>query len=316
MNPKRIAVKFFTSPDPERPVDLEPFIPLFHRFIQKSSVEGLLLDVADYAHVPDGPGVVLIGHDVDYGIDSTQGRAGLLTLRKRADGASLDDLLRDTLRKALIAVKAIEEDGSAKIAFARDYFEVRVVDRLVAPSDDAAYEKARSEIARVAEAVYSEADVVLTRAGDDRREPLGVCVSASRAADVDTLISRLAAPRSGDVETAVPGPAVPGQAEWEVSVEQLKKLRDDAADFVLVDVREQPEVDICEIGGVLIPLASLPTRMDELDKRACIIVHCHVGGRSAHAVRALRAAGFEDVWSLQGGIRAWIQRIDSSLSDY
>ena len=45
-------------------------------------------------------------------------------------------------------------------------------------------------------------------------------------------------------------------------------------------------------------------------------MHCHVGGRSAHAVTVMRQAGFENTWNLQGGIRAWIQRIDSSLRDY
>ena len=317
MTPRRIAVKFFASPDPEVPVDLEPFVPLFHRFIQKSSVEGLLLDVADYAHVPNGPGVVLIGHDVDYGIDSAQGRTGLLTVRKRGDGASLDDLLRDTLRKALVATQAIEEDGSAKITFARSEFEVRVIDRLVAPNDDAVYAKVRSAIARVVAEVYPEAEVELARAGDDPREPLGVCVSASEVADVDTLISRLASERTDvRVDASAAGPGASGQREWDVSVEQLKQLRDADSNFVLIDVREQLEVEICEIGGVLIPLASLPTRMAELEKAAHIIVHCHTGGRSVHAVRTLRAAGFENVWHLQGGIRAWIQRIDSSLSDY
>ena len=70
MNPLRIAIKLFVAPDPTVPVDLEPFTPLFHEFIQKASVPGLLIDVADYAHVPNGPGIILIGNEVDYGIDS------------------------------------------------------------------------------------------------------------------------------------------------------------------------------------------------------------------------------------------------------
>ncbi len=82
MNPKRIAVKFFTD-EPGAPVALEPFIPLFHRFIQQATVPGLLIDVANYIHVPNGPGVVLVGHEVDYGIDAVGGRTGLLTVRKR-----------------------------------------------------------------------------------------------------------------------------------------------------------------------------------------------------------------------------------------
>ena len=51
---------------------------------------------------------------------------------------------------------------------------------------------------------------------------------------------------------------MPQQCEWDISVEDLKQLRDDGADFVLIDVREQKEFDICELGGELVPLQTLP----------------------------------------------------------
>src|SRR5215471_19225698 len=50
---------------------------------------------------------------------------------------------------------------------------------------------------------------------------------------------------------------------------------------------------ICPIpGSLLIPLAQLPQRLDELDRGADIVVHCKAGGRSAKAVGLLRQAGF------------------------
>ena len=106
------------------------------------------------------------------------------------------------------------------------------------------------------------------------------------------------------------------QCEWDISVEDLKQLRDDGADFVLVDVREAHEVEICELGGQLIPLGTLPKRVDELDKDAHIVVHCRSGPRSAKAVTFMRGAGFTNVWNVNGGILAWIDRIDSSLTPY
>ena len=103
-SPKRIALKFFADSAAEVP--LEPFIKLFHRFIQEQAVLGLLVDVADYAHVPHGPGVILIGHDVDYAVDSTAGRTGLLTTAKHYanDGAEIADVLeipRNTVKTRL-----------------------------------------------------------------------------------------------------------------------------------------------------------------------------------------------------------------------
>ena len=90
--------------------NIEPalLIPLFHRWIQDKAVEGLLLDVADYSHVPDGPGVMLVGHEGDYAIDYMSGKPQLMYQRKRAMTGDLRDRLRLTLRLALQAAKALQ----------------------------------------------------------------------------------------------------------------------------------------------------------------------------------------------------------------
>jgi len=109
---------------------------------------------------------------------------------------------------------------------------------------------------------------------------------------------------------------VPQQSLWDISVEDLKKLRDDRADFVLIDVREPHEYEICHLDGELIPLGTLASRLGEFDRAAHIVVHCRSGGRSANAVKAMRGAGFANTWNVNGGILAWIERIDPSLTPY
>jgi len=74
--PHRIKIKYFVQ-EPEN-VDLPAFVPLFHRWIQNQSGDDLLIDVADYKHVPNGPGVLLMGHQADYALDMSQGRPGLI----------------------------------------------------------------------------------------------------------------------------------------------------------------------------------------------------------------------------------------------
>jgi len=106
------------------------------------------------------------------------------------------------------------------------------------------------------------------------------------------------------------------QSDWDISVEDLKKLREDGTSFVLVDVRESHEREICEIGGDLIPLGTLADRIGELDREVHTVVYCRSGGRSAKAVTALREAGFANVWNVQGGILAWADRIDPSVTKY
>ena len=106
------------------------------------------------------------------------------------------------------------------------------------------------------------------------------------------------------------------QSDWDISVKDLKKLRDDKSDFVLVDVREPHEYQICNLGGKLIPLGTLNGHLGELNKDAHIVVHCRSGGRSAKAVNAMRAAGFKNAWNVQGGILAWSDQVDPSVPKY
>jgi adenylyltransferase/sulfurtransferase len=103
------------------------------------------------------------------------------------------------------------------------------------------------------------------------------------------------------------------QSDWDISVEDLKQLMDEGATFQLIDVREPREYEVSEIGGELIPVATLPERIGSLDPDAHIVVHCKSGGRSAQAVKLLRAHGFTNAWNLQGGLMVWVERIDPDL---
>lgn len=192
MQPQRLSCKFEVSPDPLAKPDLHPFIALFHRFIQQQTLDGLLIDVADYAHVPDGPGVMLIGHEADYALDLADGRAGLLVLRKRPDGLDLPALLRDTLRRGLRAIDAIEADGSTGLHFATGSLTLQIVDRLAAPNDAETYAATSAALLPVLRDVYGE-KVELERAhADDPRKTLAFRVSAREAAAAAELASRLA----------------------------------------------------------------------------------------------------------------------------
>jgi adenylyltransferase/sulfurtransferase len=104
----------------------------------------------------------------------------------------------------------------------------------------------------------------------------------------------------------------------EITVKDLKQILDkNGKKIVLVDVREQEEWDIVHLPQAkLIPLATLPERVNELDTADEIYVHCKMGGRSAKAVRFLQQSGFKKVKNVKGGIDAWAQEIDPSLPRY
>ncbi len=111
--------------------------------------------------------------------------------------------------------------------------------------------------------------------------------------------------------------AAAGSKIPEISVKDLKAMRDRGEDFVLVDVREPHEFAICALpDSVKIPLGTLPQNLNKLSTADEIVVHCKMGGRSAKAVQLLRDAGFKKVRNLAGGIDRWATEIEPGMPRY
>ena len=103
----------------------------------------------------------------------------------------------------------------------------------------------------------------------------------------------------------------------EITVEELKALRDRGEPIVLLDVREPHEVLISDLqGSEKIPLGTLPQSLDRLSKEDAIVVYCRVGGRSAKAVEYLRRQGYTNARNLVGGINRWAEEIDPKMARY
>jgi hypothetical protein len=109
MTVQRISVKFFVD-DPAA-VDLPAFIPLFQRWIREGLVEGVPIDVANYAHVPNGPGIVLVGHEGDYALNLAEGRPGLRYTHKREWPTNdLAGRIQLALARALAGVELLAQE--------------------------------------------------------------------------------------------------------------------------------------------------------------------------------------------------------------
>jgi sulfur-carrier protein adenylyltransferase/sulfurtransferase len=116
---------------------------------------------------------------------------------------------------------------------------------------------------------------------------------------------------------------IPNQPHQEAPMEgdiepvEVKSKIDRGDRFVLIDVREPHEYQICNIPQAkLIPLGDLPKRVNELDSADEIIAHCKSGMRSAKAVEFLKQAGFKKVRNMKGGILAWSDKVDPSVPKY
>jgi rhodanese-related sulfurtransferase len=102
----------------------------------------------------------------------------------------------------------------------------------------------------------------------------------------------------------------------EIQAEELKHRLDQGDKLFLLDVRDEYEYEISNIGGHLIPLAELPKRFTELNARQEIVAVCKMGPRGVKAVEFLKKHGFQKVSNLSGGIHAWSDRVDRKVRKY
>ncbi len=94
-------------------------------------------------------------------------------------------------------------------------------------------------------------------------------------------------------------------------------LNDGSITPIILDVREKWEYDICHIeNSVHIPMGQITEKKDGLSQNDMIIVVCHHGVRSRMVAKYLDANGFTNIINLAGGVDAWSNQIDSSMTKY
>ncbi|MEP7052316.1 MAG: hypothetical protein ABJB12_18260 [Pseudomonadota bacterium] len=188
---ERLQLKIYLEPKPH--FEVEALIPVFHRFIREQLIKELLIDVVDYSHVPNGPGVVLIGHAADYYLGAMDGAFGLVYSLKRG-GAAADGRLSDALRRVLNVARLLEQDSALQLRFKSGELSLRLTDRLHAPNDDATFVSTKAEVEQLFGSVYGGAVQVerLLEAGG----PLGLRIKAETSPAIEALLEKLGGPPS------------------------------------------------------------------------------------------------------------------------
>lgn len=177
-------------------MNAEAFIPVFHRWIKEHTLPELVIDVANYVHVPQGPGVVLIGHGSDYFMDEGEGRLGLLHNRKRS-GPGPADCLEDLARRTLHAASLLERDPAlAGLQFVPNELLFRVNDCLAAPSNDATFAALKPELESLAKRLF-EGPFELTRSGA-AKDLFAVRIKSPATVSLATLLARAGGPPGPD----------------------------------------------------------------------------------------------------------------------
>jgi hypothetical protein len=166
VTPGRVAVKLYL--DDVGSIAPQDAVPVFHDWIRRGAVPGLLVDVADYSHVKDGPGVILVGHDLDYALDLGEGRPGVLCRWKRGAEETAADRLAVALDGALKA--AAELEGAQAFATAphvdRAQALVSVEDRMAAPNTPESLDALRPAVDEAVARVTGAAPVSVSHTGE------------------------------------------------------------------------------------------------------------------------------------------------------
>jgi hypothetical protein len=187
--PKRLGLKLSLKQQPTlRPEDI---LPIFQRWIQEHSIEGMLIDVIDYKHVPAGPGIVLIADEADLAYDLADGEIGLYYVRKRNLPDTLGDALRLVFSRTLAAARALEAEAPGDIVFDYQSAKISFLDRIHYRNEPEAFEAVRGSMTATLGEIFG-APVEVTRQYDDSRAVFALrCTSESANIDVEALIARL-----------------------------------------------------------------------------------------------------------------------------
>jgi len=104
---------------------------------------------------------------------------------------------------------------------------------------------------------------------------------------------------------------------FEITAKEVRQRLDKGEKFLLVDCREPWEFETCHIEGAkLMPKASVPLHIRELEAAEDVVVYCHHGRRSLDVVAWLRQQGVEGARSMAGGIDQWSVEIDPQVPRY
>jgi len=186
MNIQHINVKFYLE-NPET-VNLADYAAVFNTWIQKQRLEELLIDVADYLHVHNGPGIMLIGHEADYSLDNRAGRLGLLYNRKAQLDGTTQEKLAQAIRALLIAAQILEKENGLK--FNGSEMQIIINDRLLVPNTTETLAVLEPDLKTFFNTLYNGAEHSLTHNADSR-ERFTVYVKTESNFDVETLLKNL-----------------------------------------------------------------------------------------------------------------------------
>jgi len=188
MDLNRFCIKFLARP--ETNIDDVAFIEIFHEWIRLRKLKGTPIDVADYRHVPNGPGIMLITHEVNYAMDRADGQFGLYAQRKLGEGETHTERILDLARATAEFGALLESDSrvAGKLSLEGGQFLYMANDRLQAPNTEETFAALKPDLEAAAAQLYPGQSVSIARLENAPRDRITAVVKVENSMDMATLV--------------------------------------------------------------------------------------------------------------------------------
>lgn len=189
MEISRLSFKVFM--DQGEDVETLTWFEVFNTWIHEPDND-VLVDVAEYTHVKNGPQTILVGHRANYAVDTTDGRFGFLYGRKRDLNGDLAGNLEEVISAALRACKRLDEDSrlEGQIGFTGGSTQIIVNDRLGAVNTPEALDDLKSALSPILDRLYKGQSYEISR-DEDAGKRLTVNIQASGDFSPSQLLENL-----------------------------------------------------------------------------------------------------------------------------
>ncbi len=200
--------------------DLGGLIPTLHRIIQQQASEPfpgldeIWIDVVDYRHVEDGPGLLLVSHDAYYGIEHNRRRSTLLYRRRRPAAGPLAQLLTEAALQLLAFAHCLTvEEPTVDLLWRTERWTVSLQDRLLAAAEVATERRLAAPLSHFRRRLLG-AEALATSGAFDRGEPWTVELEGPRRRPLEILAQRLTAALVDGQDAAAWPTATPSEPSW------------------------------------------------------------------------------------------------------
>ncbi len=189
MELQRINVKLFT--DAAGKVALDPFLDIFARWREDTGPPYRWIDLADYAHVDHGPGVMMIGKQGNLGLDLADPGPGILYANKQGLAGTTEDRLAETFSRCLVLIRKLtaEPEYPRSLTPRTGFWEIAFNDRLETPNTDEIDRRIRPAIETTIEKLLGPNHTLIREADPNRR--YGFVIQAEGTPTLEAMASRL-----------------------------------------------------------------------------------------------------------------------------